>query len=502
MIKLGGDLPRHRPSSSRPPPAELPLELTDLPPPLPIIGMVDDPSAPDSAELAEELADVESADAQDLEPKKPPARPPVRPPPRVRAGSIADTDLAAIKATPAAPEPAVQAGLDVSVDVTTDEAGELTPAVPVVLPPVPIPPGAAADLPVDVTTDETGSETPALPGVELRPPLAATSVDTSGDGSEPEERVSIETELLSPDAAVPPLPPPRKRAPSLVDDGTRDAGKKPPPPPKRTKAPSLPGEVEAPRVEAASQPRAKRWWEELFTEDFARGLYQLTPSQLRREVTFIEESLGVAKGGIVLDLGCGTGQHAVELSSRGYGVVGFDLALPQLMQAGEYAQERNQKINFLQGDMREMSFDSVFDGVYSWDTSFGYFEEDKNIAVVERVFRALRPGGNFLLDVVNRDFVTAQQPSQNWFEGDACVCMDDMSVDFITSRLRVKRTMMMDDGRTRESSYSIRVYSLHELGRILHSVGFRVLEASGHLAYPGTFFGATSPRIMILAQKP
>ena len=152
--------------------------------------------------------------------------------------------------------------------------------------------------------------------------------------------------------------------------------------------------------------------------------------------------------------------------------------------------------------MRDMSFEEVFDGIYCWNTSFGYFEEERNFAVAQRVFKALRPGGSFLLDVINRDFVVEHQPSQVWFEGDSCICMDDMSVDFITSRLRVKRTMMLDDGRTRECAFSIRIYSLHELGKLLHDIGFRVTEASGHPAYPGVFFGATSPRVLILAQKP
>jgi hypothetical protein len=80
--------------------------------------------------------------------------------------------------------------------------------------------------------------------------------------------------------------------------------------------------------------------------------------------------------------------------------------------------------------------------------------------------------------------------------------MDDMSVDFITSRLRVKRSVIFDDGRSRECSYSIRLYSLHELGKLLHDVGFRVTEASGHPSTPGVFFGEQSPRLIVLAQKP
>ena len=256
-------------------------------------------------------------------------------------------------------------------------------------------------------------------------------------------------------------------------------------------------------LEAPTEPKKRRiWWEELFTDDFSRAFSRLSDQQVRREADFIEDALGVAQGGTVLDLACGIGQHAVEMSSRGYSVVGFDLSVPQLALAGELAQERGEKMNFLQGDMREMTFDEMFDGIYCWNTSFGYFEEDKNVAVAQRVFKALRPGGSFLLDVANRDFVVEQQPSSVWFEGDGCVCMDDMSVDFITSRLRVKRTMMLDDGRTQECFYSIRIYGLNELGKLLHSIGFKVLEASGHHIMPGVFLGATSPRVIILAQKP
>jgi hypothetical protein len=106
-----------------------------------------------------------------------------------------------------------------------------------------------------------------------------------------------------------------------------------------------------------------------------------------------------------------------------------------------------------------------------------------------------------LLDVANRDFVAPRSPSLVWFEGDGCVCMDDMSIDFLTSRMRVKRTAMFDDGHSRELEYSIRLYSLNELGRTLHEAGFKVVEVTGHLAHPGTFFGTESPRLIVLAER-
>jgi SAM-dependent methyltransferase len=247
--------------------------------------------------------------------------------------------------------------------------------------------------------------------------------------------------------------------------------------------------------------KARPWWEELFNDDFIRTMAKVSDAQIAKEADFVEESLAVAKGAMLLDLACGTGRHAIELTRRGYKVVGFDLSLPMLAKAAEEAQERGQKLNFVQGDMREMTFEDTFDGVYCWNTSFGFFEEDKNQQVVHRVHKALKKGGQLVLEVANRDYVIRQAPSLAWFEGDGCICMDEMSIDWITSRMKVKRTMMMDDGRTKEIDYSVRIYSLHELGKILHEAGFRVAEVSGRTGTPGVFFGSESPRTMILAEK-
>ena len=73
--------------------------------------------------------------------------------------------------------------------------------------------------------------------------------------------------------------------------------------------------------------------------------------------------------------------------------------------------------------------------------------------------------------------------------------------NYITSRLRIKRTMLLDGGRQVENESSIRMYCLHELGKILHNAGFRVIEVSGHIHTSGAFFGPDSPSMIILAEK-
>jgi SAM-dependent methyltransferase len=324
----------------------------------------------------------------------------------------------------------------------------------------------------------------------------------------------------------PPLPPRRPRAQALASPDLATFTSSVPPPPMSAppvSAPSSHGEPSAsarPAAPAATpaakqvehdsssgpstEPAVRRkrpWWEELFGDDFLRTLDKIDSKVVRREVDFIEERLGVEKGAVILDLACGAGGHAIEIASRGYSVVGYDLSLAMLARAADDAQDRGQKLNFLQGDMREMTFEETFDGIYCWSTSFGYFDDEKNADVLARIRRALRPGGMLLLDIVNRDYVASRQPSLVWFEGDGCVCMDEMHVDFFTSRLKVKRTVMFEDGRSRELDYSLRLYGLHELGKMLHEAGFKVTEVTGHPAHPGVFFGSESPRLIILAER-
>jgi SAM-dependent methyltransferase len=306
-------------------------------------------------------------------------------------------------------------------------------------------------------------------------------------------------------SSQPIAPPPARPLVASVAPVAPVPSAKPGPPSTRAPLVIVPPHVGnmGPQAAESLGPRRKGrlWWEDLFNDDYVRTMEKMTDAQIAQEVDFIETSLGLERGGAILDLACGTGRQSIELARRGYEVVGFDLSLQMLARAGDDAQELSAKLNFVQGDMREMAFAEQFDGVYCWNTSFGYFDEEKNANVIDRVHASLKTGGLFLLDVVNRDFIARQSPSLAWFEGDGCVCMDEMTMDFITSRMKVKRTLMLDDGRSREIEYSMRVYSLHELGKVLHEHGFKVCEVTGRIATPGVFFGTESPRTIILAEK-
>jgi hypothetical protein len=47
----------------------------------------------------------------------------------------------------------------------------------------------------------------------------------------------------------------------------------------------------------------------------------------------------------------------------------------------------------------------------------------------------------------------------------------------------------------------VRAYSLHEVGKLMHSAGLRVLEVSGAYHTRGRFFGNQSRHIIVLAER-
>lgn len=463
--------PEVRPDFPPPPP----VETADVIMPMRIIAIGDD--SPPAVLKSEPPPPVEAAQA---------------PPPPKKEASVPPNKAGASEVVEAGwtPRPAEVAAI--TAELATETANALPPPPPAPAAeakPVDAPPAREKVASVEEVEVEVG-EDDAAELLELEAQAArAEEVDDHLVEIEPEAPNKQQATAEAPKKPPPPPPPP-KRAEAAAPAAQPAA---PPPPPKAAKPP--------PSLPEPSRRRQRPWWEDLFDDDMIRTMDRVEPKTITRDVDFIESCLGLEKGATILDLACGTGQHAVELASRGYGVVGYDLSLNMLALAADEAQGRGQKLNFLQGDMREMAFDQVFDGLYCWSTSFGYFDDDKNFDVLRRMHRALRVDGILILDIINRDYVAPRQPSLVWFEGDGCVCMDEMQVDFFSSRLKVKRTAMFDDGRAREIDYSLRIYALHEIGKIMHDADFKVVEVTGHQAHPGVFFGSESPRLIIVAER-
>ena len=398
-----------------------------------------------------------------------------RPPPMRRARPAERAPIVETNAEALAAEPRAQASEAMQARAVPEAAPpRVEPAEPAA-PPAAVAPAADPVVEAEPAPAPRQAEAVAAPSTTANAPASVESA--AEDGGLQIVDVDV-AELEARRSPTPPPPPPKAAAP-----------KRPPPPPAKTED------------DRSKRKQVRQWWERFFSDDYLMSVLPTTPAQIAKQVDFIEQSLGVAKGGTILDVGCGLGLHSVELSRRGYLVVGLDLSLAMITRAAEYAQHEQLKLNVVHADIREMEFDGAFDGIICWGTTFGFFDEEANRDVLARLHHALRPGGRVLLDTVNRDYVVRFQPNLVWFEGDECVCMEESDFNYFSSRLTVKRTIMREDGRQSQAEYSVRLYSLHELGQLMQQVGFRVIEVSGQEAIRGTFFGGNSPRVLMLSER-
>ncbi len=267
---------------------------------------------------------------------------------------------------------------------------------------------------------------------------------------------------------------------------------KPPPPPAES------SESKTPEVETDGD---GPWYEHFFGEAYLRTVRATTPKEVALECDFIERAIRVPVGARILDAGCGLGAQTVELAARGYHMVGLDISATMISRAYDEAEDRGLQIDFIRGDMRNISFEEPFEALLCWGTTFGYFSEDENEQTIRQFHRALKPNGMLLLEIVNRDFMIGSQPNQVWFEVDGAVCMEETDFDYEASRLRVKRRVASHSGQQNDRHYSMRLYALHEIRALLERNGFRVDEISGREATMGVFFGVHSPKMIIRAER-
>ena len=102
------------------------------------------------------------------------------------------------------------------------------------------------------------------------------------------------------------------------------------------------------------------------------------------------------KGRDLLDVGCGTGRHAVLLSEKGFKVTGIDLS-PEMLKV---AKRRSKKVRFLQGDMRTFDLGKEFDVIICMFSVIHYNRHLRDLEKTLRNFyRHLKTGGLLIFDM-------------------------------------------------------------------------------------------------------
>jgi SAM-dependent methyltransferase len=218
----------------------------------------------------------------------------------------------------------------------------------------------------------------------------------------------------------------------------------------------------------------KQWYQELFEnysekydqESFTFG----TPG----EVDFIEQEIGSDKKKKILDIGCGTGRHAIELAKRGYSVTGIDLSADQLKRAGEKAAEAGVEVEFMQKDACQLDFEEDFElAIMICEGAFSLMETDeKNFMILQGVYRALKPGGKLIFTTLSALYPLYHSVKDLINESGSELRSGDNSFDLMTFRDISWIEFADDDGNMKKLHCNERYYTPPELTWLLKSIGF------------------------------
>ncbi len=102
---------------------------------------------------------------------------------------------------------------------------------------------------------------------------------------------------------------------------------------------------------------------------------------------------------VVLDMGCGTGEHAIVLAKRGYRVTGIERSREMLGRAHSKATAANINVRWIEGDIQRTNGEGPYDAVTLMFAVLGYQVTNAEVlAVLTNAHRHLRPGGLLVFD--------------------------------------------------------------------------------------------------------
>jgi SAM-dependent methyltransferase len=187
----------------------------------------------------------------------------------------------------------------------------------------------------------------------------------------------------------------------------------------------------------------------------------------------------------VLDIGCGTGNHALRLAQRGYAVSGVDRSAAMIQIARRKAHECGLRVCLNQADAKSLDLAETFDAVLMMFAVLGYQQQQEGVLQLLRAARKhLAAAGLLIFDVWYGPAVEAQRPGRRArtveTDGQKVVRTASAQLDAEKQICSVQFHVRHFKGnsliRETRERHSMRYFFAKELSAALQSCGLRLLR--------------------------
>ncbi len=230
------------------------------------------------------------------------------------------------------------------------------------------------------------------------------------------------------------------------------------------------------------------WWALRFEAmaDIDPGFVGQIDEAAEAEVEFLQRLLELGAGEKILDVGCGSGRHAVLLHEAGHAVTGVDLSPQVLRIAREAWEDRNPNKRgpqWMPGDMRWLKLPTHYDAAILMNHTFGMFEDDaEHLRALSSLADVLRPGGRIAMQLWNPYYQAANPSTRFAPQG---TIADDLDVirstrfDAMRGRVEERMVAFCEGERHELPTLSVRAWTPPELIALLQGAGFGKVKVYG-----------------------
>lgn len=238
------------------------------------------------------------------------------------------------------------------------------------------------------------------------------------------------------------------------------------------------------------------WYAAWFDSPYYPMLYkQRDEHEARAFIDHLLEAWHPPAGARLLDLACGRGRYSKYLADKGFDVTGLDLSPASIRHAQQY--ERNH-LAFYTHDMRKPFRINYFNGIFSFFTSFGYFERrTDDLRTLKSVAAGLVRGGIFFLDFFNPTLVLRELlPNEVKQVGNISFHIDR----YPQQGMLVKDIRFEDRGRQYHFTERVALLYHDDFRQLFEQAGLDLIDTFGDYQLR-PFAADSSPRLIMMAQK-